>query len=102
MNHFFWFVVEKEKQPKNVMELNLDAILRPIFEKYRDYFASEEVMDTHQSYEVGKLSYFVSSVKLALSNGAEPNFKIWNPVAPLPLQIEEEMKELILQAFRTR
>lgn len=81
------------------MELNLDAILRPIFEKYRDYFASEEVLDTHQNYEMGKLSYFVSAPKRSNAAGAEANFQIWNPIAPLPLQIEQEMKELLSKAL---
>lgn len=74
------------------MEINIDAILRPVFEKYRDYFASEEVVDTYQNYEIGKLSYFVSKPSLK-SNTSD--FKIWNPICPLPIQIAEEMKELL-------
>lgn len=80
------------------MEINLDVILQPIYEKYKEYFASEEVMDTHQTYERGKLSYFVSSTGLKkASSSSEASFSIWNPVAPLPLQIEQEMKDLIQQ-----
>lgn len=81
------------------MELNLDAVLRPIFEKYRDYFASEEVLDTHQNYEMGKLSYFVTGHRRAGDTAGDSGFKIWNPIAPLPLQIEQEMKELLSKAL---
>jgi len=84
------------------MELNFDAILRPIFEKYRDYFASEEVLDTHQNYEMGKLSYFVSAPKRTDVVLDSASIKIWNPIAPLPLQIEQEMKDLLISAFGSK
>lgn len=84
------------------MELNLDVVLRPIFEKYKDYFASEEVLDTHQNYEMGKLSYFVSGHRRSGEAGGDGSFKVWNPIAPLPLQIEQEMKELLSKAFGSK